>query len=143
VDPASLPECGPGDVVTEGPTSSEEAIPPRPYGIGIVLNFRSGSETPCHLRAEVSIDIVEADGNVVPVGGDHSSVLDAYFPSYEPNHPTEVVWWRLGGWCPAAGSGPYSVRVVVDGMSDRIAAVPELDRACAQGPNEPSLDPIG
>jgi hypothetical protein len=131
-DPSSLPECRPEELIVGRPTSTGEAVPPQPYGVGISIVVRQAPTSgPCRAALRISIDIVNGEGDVIPVDGDHTNQVDGPLPSYVPDVRNLQASWRLGNWCPAPSDGPHSVRMTVDDGRSWDTPVPALDRFCS------------
>lgn len=131
-DPSSLPECRSDELIVGRPTSTGEAVPPQPYGVGISVAVRHAPTAgPCRASLRISIDIVNGEGEIIPVDGDHTIEVEGPLPSYVPGVEILQASWRLGNWCPAPRQGPHSVRTTVDRGRSWDAPVPALDRFCS------------
>jgi hypothetical protein len=131
-DPSSLPECRPDQLIVGRPTSTGEAVPPQPYGVGISVVVRQAPAAgPCRAALQISIDIVNGEGDVIPVDGNHTIHVEGPLPSYVPGVENLQASWRLGNWCPGSGDGPHSVRTTVDTRRSWDTPVPVLDRFCS------------
>jgi len=153
-DPSTLPPCL---LAIGAPTSDGEAIPPRPYGVGISVSA-TAANPPCMADASLRIDIVRGDDAVASIEGEHTAHLAGPVPPYVPGGTRPFVWWRLGDWCPPLGEGPYDVRISGGGQVFRQVPIPVLDHLCtesaaavggaqqprpSEGRGTPSLDVMG
>lgn len=136
-DPSTLPPC----LLAVGPpTSDGEAMPPRPYGVGIAVDVKAANP-PCLADVRLTIDIVRGDGQVVPVEGERTAHVRGPIPSYEPDGSPPAAFWRLGDWCPPLGEGPYEVRVSAELTVLRQVHVAALDDLCTERSADGQADP--
>jgi hypothetical protein len=131
-DPASLPACRDGDLEISRPSSSEEAIPPAPYGIGILAVVEPGNDFPCRLDFVLSVEILDGNGSAVALEGDNTYRVAGVLPSYIPDTHDMRAFWRLGDWCPPLDGGPYSARLLVDGQVTSTTQLDVLADTCTQ-----------
>ena len=108
-----------------------EAIPPAPYGLAIVVVVGQGDNAPCRFDAELEISIVGGRGERVDVRGPTTATVGGRFPLSHTRRDFRAAW-RLGRWCPPLSTGPYSIRLEVDGAETSTTTYPFLSRHCAQ-----------
>ena len=135
-DPATLPACGAGDLSVTRPESSDEAIPPAPYGIGILVVVRPTGDSPCRVDSVLSVEILDGDGSVVPLEGDATFRVRGVLPSYDPDVKDLRAFWRLGDWCPPIDGGPYSARLSWDSEGISTTMLEVLADTCTQTSEE-------
>jgi hypothetical protein len=130
---ATIPPCVDSGLHLSPATGSDEAIPSRPYGMGIYVAIRTRDAQPCRLDAHIAIQLRNRDGETIPVAGDTSLHL-SYVVQDHGSLTGRVYGWRLADWCPALTNLPISAALYLDGRFVRVDRVPKLD-SCTERPN--------
>jgi hypothetical protein len=129
----TIPPCIDSNLHVSPATGAGEAIPPRPYGIGIYVAIHTRDGSSCRLDIHLSIQIRNRAGLAIPVSGDTSLHL-THIVHGHASLTGDVDTWRLADWCPALTNLPISAALSLDGRFVRVDRVRELD-SCTERPN--------
>ena len=113
-----------------------EPMPPRPYGVAIVVSVRSVASAPCVIRGELAVSIVDGEGVHVPVRGDNVLRLHPGMSEDTGSAPGSLMAvWRLADWCRPVGSGPHAIELRFEESFVSRTAAPVLDSLCTEQHN--------